>query len=139
MTEDNFKTLEKRLNTLELLIKSNSDFLENLAERIGQNFARQTFTIKQLSQRWQCSESEVRNLISDYKMRMLRTKNKKIRIPYAIFRGVVLEFENGSLPLAGKRRRATKPIMSSWEIKPDVKVNKTPICVKNAVRRLGEY
>ncbi len=130
----------QRLDYLELMIKANSDSLNNFAERTGQTFARQTFTIKQLSERWQCSESEIRNIIRDYKMRLLRGKNNKIRVPYMVWREDVIKYENDSLPIFGKKKRRTKPA-DSWEIKAPAKVQvdtKALNALKSGVRRLGE-
>lgn len=110
----------------------------NLAERIGDNFAKQVFSIEELGKRWSCSESQVRNIIHAYKMKFLRGKNNQICKPYKVLRKSVLEFENGSLGLyKEKYKRPTKPI-ETWEEKPYLPVTENGTIIRRGVRRLGE-
>ena len=126
--------LSNRILRLEEVIRVQNSMIENLVERIGDTFARQAFSVRDLENRWNCSQSCVRRIISAHKLKLLKGPNGKPRNPIVVLRGSVLEYENGNTMLPVLRRK-TKPV-PTWAEQPFLPEYKVPS--GSGVRRLGE-
>ena len=88
--------LANRILRLEEIVRAQNDLLMTLSERIGDTFARQAFSVKDLMDRWNCSETCVRKVVKSHRLKLLRGPNGKPRSPIAVLRSSVLEYENGN-------------------------------------------
>ena len=57
--------------------KRKATVLMTLSERIGDTFARQAFSVKDLMDRWNCSETCVRKVVKSHRLKLLRGPNGK--------------------------------------------------------------
>lgn len=128
--------LSNRVLRLEEVIRVQNAMIEDLVERIGDTFARQAFSVKDLENRWNCSESCVRRIISSHKLKLLKGPNGKPRNPIAVLRGSVLEYENGNTMLPVSRRK-TKPV-PTWAEQPYLPKPEYKVPSGSGVRKLGE-
>lgn len=67
--------LTNRVLRLEEVIRAQNDLIVDLTERIGETFAKQAFSVRDLTKRWQCSETCVRRIIESHKLKLLRGPN----------------------------------------------------------------
>ena len=86
--------LANRILRLEEIVRAQNDLLMTLSERIGDTFARQAFSVKDLMDRWNCSETCVRKVVKSHRLKLLRGPNGKPRSPIAVLRSSVLEEED---------------------------------------------
>lgn len=129
--------LANRILRLEEIVRAQNDLLMTLSERIGDTFARQAFSVKDLMDRWNCSETCVRKVVKSHRLKLLRGPNGKPRSPIAVLRSSVLEYENGNTMLPVSRRR-TKPV-PTWSERSYLPTPEIPKChSEKRVRKLGE-
>lgn len=129
--------LANRILRLEEIVRAQNDLLMTLSERIGDTFTRQAFSVKDLMDRWNCSETCVRKVVKSHRLKLLRGPNGKPRSPIAVLRSSVLEYENGNTMLPVSRRR-TKPV-PTWSERPYLPKPEIPKChSETRVRKLGE-
>ena len=69
--------LANRILRLEEIVRAQNDLLMTLSERIGDTFARQAFSVKDLMDRWNCSETCVRKVVKSHRLKLLRGPNGK--------------------------------------------------------------
>jgi len=127
--------LKERVQRLENTIRTQSDLISQLIERVGETFAKQAFTIEDLMRRWGCGETLARKIIRSHKLKLLRGADGKPRKPYAVLRTSVLAYENGETMLA--KRRATKPV-PTWAERPFMPKPESSAQFGQGVRKLGE-
>ena len=129
--------LTNRVLRLEEVIRAQNDLIVDLTERIGETFAKQAFSVRDLTKRWQCSETCVRRIVESHKLKLLRGPNGLPRSPIAVVRSSVLDYENGNTLLKFQKRR-TKPA-PSWAENPFLSMPKLrPAVSDRRVRRLGD-
>lgn len=130
--------LTERVARLECIIRTQNDLIIQLIERIGDTFAKQAFTVDELTTRWGYEKSSVYKIINEHGLTLLRGANGKPRKPIAVLRASVLDYENGRT-LQPKPKRKTKPAVS-WAERPCLPkptISKTPsFCGKGV--RLGD-
>lgn len=139
MESNNDINLTDRVSKLEDIIRTQNDLIFQLIERVGDTFAKQSFSIEDLMIRWGYKEkSSVYKIINAHNLTLLRGANGKPRSPISVLRASVLDYESGKT-LQQKNKRIRKPIVS-WAEKPCLPkptVKKTPIfCAKGV--RLGD-
>lgn len=128
----------ERLERLEVLLRANCDLHSDLSERVGETFSKQAFSVKDLALRWNCGETQVRKIIAERRLVLLKGSDRKCRRPIAVLRSSVLEYEKGlSAPEGESGKRATKPI-PAWTDSPFLPAPALSLPFGKGVRRLGD-
>lgn len=76
-SDSEISNLKKDVQRLETVIKTQSDVILQLIERIGETFTKQAFTIDELMVRWDCGETLARKIIRTHKLKLLRGADGK--------------------------------------------------------------
>ena len=136
-TASDIGNLTNRVLRLEEVIRTQNDLIVELTERIGDTFARQAFSVKDLMSRWNCSGTCVHQIIRSHRLKLLRGPNGQPRTPIAVLRNSVLEYENGNTLLTFPKRK-TKPV-PTWAVQPCLpKPEFHAPASDRRVRRLGD-
>jgi hypothetical protein len=131
--------ISQRLKELERINRVLVDAVADMSERIGDTLGKQVFSVKELMIRWNASNAYVREIVSFYKLGVLRGKHNKPKYPMSVMRSEVLRYEMSLItPPVQKASSAVPTTRTARGFNPHKQQLLNSIQVVRGVRRLGE-
>lgn len=87
-------SLDRELKTLASAALKNSISLQKLSDAVANKISVQVLKMEDLAIRWNCSEIHAREMVSHYRIPLVRSKNNRPRRPHCVLLSEIVKFES---------------------------------------------